>query len=151
MVLTSLKTLVESVHKAIYADEHTWLIILVLVFLILIPLMLISKRYVSISTCCVCFIFLSSYYSLSKFRLLSLENLYSFFYCCVFNSIHTIWECVLILKISVIGYSFEIEIEKMSFKQTNELRLNRFSTLATGICTCHVNSYDCFIIFMSLS
>lgn len=77
--------------------------------------------------------------------------LYSFFYCCVFNSIHTIWECVLILKISVIGYSFEIEIEKMSFKQTNELRLNRFSTLATGICTCHVNSYDCFIIFMSLS
>lgn len=41
--------------------------------------------------------------------------LYSFFYCCVFNSIHTIWECVLIPKISVIGYSFEIEIEKMSF------------------------------------
>ncbi|XP_052688070.1 uncharacterized protein LOC128166753 isoform X2 [Crassostrea angulata] len=45
MVLTSLKTLVENVHKAIYADEHTWLIILVLVFLILIPLMLISKRW----------------------------------------------------------------------------------------------------------
>lgn len=44
MVLTSLKTLVEYVHMAINADEHTWLIKLVLVFLILIPLMLISKR-----------------------------------------------------------------------------------------------------------
>lgn len=152
----------ESVHKAIYADEHTWLIILVLVFLILIPLMLISKRYVSISTCCVCFIFFHFSYTFAKLVLvlkIRYRNsdyflskiLYSFFYCCVFNSIHTIWECVLILKISVIGYSFEIEIEKMSFKQTNELRLNRFSTLATGICTCHVNSYDCFIIFMSLS
>lgn len=151
----------ESVHKAIYADEHTWLIILVLVFLILIPLMLISKRYVSISTCCVCFIFHFSYTFAKLVLLLKIRYrnsdyflskiLFSFFYCCVFNSIHTIWECVLILKISVIGYSFEIEIEKMSFKQTNELRLNRFSTLATGICTCHVNSYDCFIIFMSLS
>lgn len=44
MLLASLRTLVEYVHMAINADEHTWWFILGLVFLILILLVLNSNR-----------------------------------------------------------------------------------------------------------